>query len=142
RPAAEHPRVGGASERGFAPELEHWLELLAYQFERAGSQDRDKAIDYLRAAAAQAQARLANDQAAAFYRRALELAAAAAEPDPRLRCSLLIDLGDAERRSGQHAPRNTLLQAGATPVQLQDGDSPARAPIRPRPGPFRQARRA
>src|SRR5262249_60695056 len=82
-----------------------------------------------RPAARQAQRRLATDQAAAFSRRALELAAAAAEPDPRLRCSLLIDLGDAERRSGQHAARNTLLEAVDSAIELKDGDSAARAAI-------------
>jgi class 3 adenylate cyclase len=130
RRAVEHHRVGEAIERVYASELEPWLELLAYQFERAGSdEDHGKAIDYLRAAAAQAQARLAHDQAAAFYRRALDLAAAAAEPDPRLRCALLIDLGDAERRSGQHAARSTLLEAVDCALELSDGDSAARAVI-------------
>jgi len=129
RRTIEHHRVGAAIERVYSPELEPWLELLAYQFERGGSEDRDTAIDYLRAAAAQAQAKLANDQAAAFYRRALDLAAAAAEPDPHLRCSLLIDLGHAERRAGQHAAPSTMLESVDCAPELSDGESAARAAL-------------
>lgn len=130
RRAVEHHRVGEAIERVYASQLEPWLELLAYQFERANSDDdRQRAIVYLRAAAAQAQARLANDQAAALYRRAIQLAAQVAPPDPRLRCELLIDLGNAERRAGQPAARRTLLEAVDGALELSDGDSAARAAL-------------
>jgi class 3 adenylate cyclase len=128
RRAVEHHRVGEAIERVYASQLEPWLELLAYQFERANTDDdRQKAIVYLRAAAAQAQARLANDQAASLYRRALELTAHIASPDPHLRCELLIDLGNAERRAGQPAARRTLLEAVDCALELSDGDSASRA---------------
>ena len=101
-------RLANPSSACTASKLEPWLELLAYQFERANTDDdRQKAIAYLRAAAAQAQARLANDQAATLYRRALELAAQVVPPDPHLRCELLIDVGNAERgpASPRHAAR-------------------------------------
>jgi class 3 adenylate cyclase len=128
RRAVEHHQVGEAIERLYASKLEPWLELLAYQFERANTDDdRQKAIAYLRAAAAQAQARLANDQAATLYRRALDLAAQVVPPDPHLRCELLIDLGNAERRAGQPAARRTLLEAVDCALELSDGDSAARA---------------
>ncbi len=128
RRAVEHHQVGEAIERVYASKLEPWLELLAYQFERANTDDdRHKAIAYLGAAAAQAQARLANDQAATLYRRGLELAAQVVPPDPHLRCELLIDLGNAERRAGQPAARRTLLEAVDCALELSDGDSAARA---------------
>jgi hypothetical protein len=140
RRAVEHHRVGEAIERVYASELEPWLELLAYQFEHAHDDgDRQKAIAYLRAAAAHAQSSLANDQAAAFYRRALDLAAAATQPDPQLRCALLIDLGNAERRSGQHSARSTLLEAVDCALELSDGDSAARAVLGAGRGIFSQA---
>lgn len=140
RRAVEHHRVGEAIERLCASQREPWLELLAYQFEHAhGEESRQKAIDYLRAAAAQALARLAHDQAAAFYRRALDLAAGSAAPDPRLRCALLIDLGNAERRSGQQTARTTLFEALDCALELSDGDSAAHAVLGTGRGIFSQA---
>jgi class 3 adenylate cyclase len=126
--AVEHHRVGEAIERVYASQLEPWLELLAYQFEHGhDDEDRRKAIGYLRAAAAQAQQRLANDQAAALYRRALDLADHAEPPDPHLRCDLLIELGNAERRAGLARARRTLLEAVDSAITLSDGVSAARA---------------
>lgn len=128
RRAVEHHRVGEAIERVYASQLEPWLELLAYQFEHGhDDEDRRKAIGYLRAAATQAQRRLANDQAAALYRRALDLADHAEPPDPHLRCDLLIELGNAERRAGLSRARRTLLEAVDSAITMSDGASAARA---------------
>jgi class 3 adenylate cyclase len=128
RRAVEHHRVGEAIERVYASQPEPWLELLAYQFEHGhDDEDRRKAIVYLRAAAAQAQQRLANDQAAALYRRALDLADHAEPPDPHQRCDLLIELGNAERRAGLPRARRTLLEAVDSAITLSDGASAARA---------------
>jgi hypothetical protein len=128
RRAVEHHRVGEAIERIYASQPEPWLELLAYQFEHGhDDEDRRKAIGYLRAAAAQAQQRLANDQAAALYRRALDLADQAEPRDPHQRCDLLIELGNAERRAGLPRARRTLLEAVDSAITLSDGASAARA---------------
>jgi hypothetical protein len=130
RRAVEHHRVGEAIERVYASHPEPWLELLAYQFEHGhDDQDRQKAIGYLRAAAAQSQRRLANDQAAALYQRALYLADQAEPPDPHLHCDLLIELGNAERRAGLPRARRTLLEAVDSAIAMSDGASAARAAL-------------
>lgn len=128
RREVEHHRVGEAIERVYAAEPEPWLELLAYQFEHGhDDEDRRKAIGYLRAAGAQAQGRLANDQAAALYRRALNLAEHTHPAEPHLRCDLLIELGNAERRAGLPRARRTLLEAVDLAISMSDGASAARA---------------
>ncbi len=59
-----------------------------------------KAVGYARLAAEQASARLAYEDAAGHYERALAALDRGARPQPRVRCELLLGLGDARRRSG------------------------------------------
>jgi class 3 adenylate cyclase len=127
RRTGEHLRVGETIERVYASDLDPWLDVLAYQFEHCTQMaGPDRAIEYLRRAGRQAEGRLGHDDAAGFYRRALRVAESAAADD-RLRCELLIELGDAERRSGQQGARRTLLDATRRAIDLGDGTLATRA---------------
>jgi class 3 adenylate cyclase/tetratricopeptide (TPR) repeat protein len=140
RRTAEHLRVGETIERLYAADLGPWLEVLAHQFERCVQiTDRSRAIGYLRRAGRQAEASLGHDHAAAFYRRALQIAVSSPTVDDRLCCELLIEVGDAERRSGQKEARQTLLEATRRAIALGDGDLATRAVIGSGRGVFSRA---
>ena len=140
RRTAEHVRVGETIERVYAGDLTPWLEVLAYQFEQgAGISGPERAIDYLRQAGRHAEARLGHDHAVGFYRRALTLLESLAAADERLRCELLIELGDAERRSGQQVSRRTLLEATDRAIALADGGLATRAVLGSGRGIFTEA---
>ncbi|MGH9272434.1 MAG: hypothetical protein ACRDZ2_14295, partial [Ilumatobacteraceae bacterium] len=129
RRTSEHLRVGEAIERRHAADLTPWLDVLAYQFERcveiAGP---ERAIDYLRRAGRYAEVQRGNDHAAGFYRRALRLVEPSDDPaDRRLHCELMIELGDAERRSGQRLAGKTLLEATECAIAIGDDELATRA---------------
>lgn len=101
RPAAMrrcmlHRRVGEALEALFSENLEANAAELARHFLAAGTRDvAEKAIRYSIAAAEQATGRLAHEEAAAHYARALE------RTEPGLaHCELLLKVGKARFRSG------------------------------------------
>lgn len=79
----------------------------------AGERDRSQSLVAARAAGAEALAMLAPEDAANWFEWALHLARAAIDPDPRDVVTALIDLGDAERRSGVGTFREHLLEAAA-----------------------------
>src|SRR5204863_324026 len=67
-----HKRVGEALERAYAGRLEHRLGELAHHFlEAAPAGDPDRGVRYAVAAAEHASDRLAYDEAARMYERAL-----------------------------------------------------------------------
>ena len=126
RRVALHRRVAEAIEAAHAGALDDHLPQLAHHFARA--RDVDKAIEYASRAGDRALDQLAHDEAAAYYRQALELLDPAARPDGEARrCELLIALGEAQRRTGDPAYRQTLLDAAGLADHLGDGDALARA---------------
>jgi len=66
-----HRQVAEAWERLFPDRVVEQLGLLAYHWERAGEERR--AIEYLQRAGEQAAAQFANDEAVAYFSRALDL---------------------------------------------------------------------
>jgi class 3 adenylate cyclase/tetratricopeptide (TPR) repeat protein len=87
RRKALHRLVGAAIETLYADRLEEQYERLAYHFERAEAWDM--ALDYLHRSAQKAMAAFAPQQAAAFYDRAL---AVAAKPGQRVSVEQMIAL--------------------------------------------------
>jgi class 3 adenylate cyclase/tetratricopeptide (TPR) repeat protein len=110
-----HGRVGEALEAlyGQDPEPEHLAEL-AYHFLRAApGGDIDKAINYATRAAEHAANQMAHEEAARFYRMALEALDLKDRPDELLRCDLLLALCDAQSRAGEWKEVNTTAQQAA-----------------------------
>jgi tetratricopeptide (TPR) repeat protein len=109
-----HRRVAEAIEALHAPALADYLPDLAHHWARAASWGTEtaQAVAYAARAGDRALAQLAHDEAVGYYRQALELLEAAeGEPDEDRRLELLISLGEAQRRSGDPAYRQTLLHA-------------------------------
>lgn len=121
-----HQRIAEALEE--LPEGGATLGELAHHFLAAAPRgDGAKAVDYARRAAAQAMGKLAYEEAADLYSRALELIEM--EPsDDELRCELRLELGAAQTRAGRHAlARTTLTEAAEIARSLEDTDRLARA---------------
>ena len=91
------------------------------------SADTAKAIHYARRAAERALEQLAPDEAARWYRQALELHDQAPGGDRSERCDLLIGLGEAQRQVGDPEYRQTLLDAAELAEELGDTDRLCRA---------------
>jgi len=128
RRARVHRRVGVALE-----ELgdESQIGALALHFTRAADpEDAERAIRYGLRAGEQATAMLANEEAAAHYSRALEVLDRS-DPDAlRRRCDLLLELGEAQVRSGERPLAwATFREAAALAAELGDRGSLARAAI-------------
>jgi len=93
---------------------------LAHQFGRAGPAHRAKAVAYATRAGDHAATRLAHDQAAEWYERAIRLLNGTADADPGQRCELGIRLGEVQKSAGSPAYRETLLAAGRLAIDLGD----------------------
>jgi len=91
------------------------------------SADTAKAIHYARRAGERALGQLAPDEAARWYRQALELHDQAPAGDRSERCELLIGLGDAQCQTGNPEFRQTLLDAAGLAQELGDTDRLCRA---------------
>jgi hypothetical protein len=90
----------------------------------------DRAVDYATRAGDRALAQLAHDEAATYYRQAIELIdAAEGQAHHERRLELLIALGEAQRRAGDPAYRATLLAAAHLAQQQGDADALARAAL-------------
>jgi DNA-binding SARP family transcriptional activator len=128
RRARVHRRVGVALE-----ELgdESQIGALALHFTRAADpEDAERAIRYGLRAGEQATAMLANEEAAAHYARALEVLDRSDPEALRRRCDLLLELGEAQVRSGERPLAwATFREAAALAAELQDKGSLARAAI-------------
>jgi class 3 adenylate cyclase/tetratricopeptide (TPR) repeat protein len=130
RRVALHRRVAEAIEAVHAEALDDYLPALAHHWSRASTPaaDTTRAIDYATRAGHRALSQLANDEAATYYRQALDLLDAggdAAAGEARL--ELLICLGEAQRRAGDPASRQNLLGAVALANALGNADALARA---------------
>jgi class 3 adenylate cyclase len=137
---AMHRRVAEAIETLHAGRLDAQLPALAHHWARAAAPaaETDRAVSYAALAGDQAMAQLAHDEAAEYYRQALELVDAAPRPAAEgQRLELTIALGDALRRAGDPRYRETLLDAGRLAQALGDAPALARAALTNiRPGLF------
>lgn len=122
-----HRRIGEAIEAVHAGHLDPHVASLAHHFGRAAvaGGDAGKAAHYATQAGDRALAQLAHDEAAAYYGLALELLAPKADG----RLELLISLGEAQRRAGIPAHRETLLAAAGLARERGDADALARAAL-------------
>jgi class 3 adenylate cyclase len=128
RRARLHKRVAVALEEQCGDEPGERLgELAGHWAAAVVSADTAKAIHYARRAAERALAQLAPDEAARWYRQALDLYHQAPDGDRAERCELLIGLGEAQRQVGNPEHRQTLLDAAGLARQLGDTDRLARA---------------
>jgi DNA-binding CsgD family transcriptional regulator/tetratricopeptide (TPR) repeat protein len=127
-----HRRVAEAIEEIHAAHLDDYLPALARHYARASSPTTEtaKAVAYATRAADRALDLLAHDDAVAYYTQALELlevgGGTAGEP---ARVELLIALGEAQRRAGDPAHRQTLLDAARVAEQRREADALARAAL-------------
>ncbi len=134
-PSAErarlHRRIGEAIEARYGGDLDAHLSQLAYHFcEGAPSGGAERAIAYAQRAAERAAQVLAADEAAAHYRRALEVESLLVARDDRARCELLLGLGEAQVNAGQgQGGRETLRQAADLARRLGGGELLARAAL-------------
>ncbi|MGH9040974.1 MAG: ATP-binding protein [Acidimicrobiia bacterium] len=139
RRVALHRRVGEAIETLHVEALDDHLPALAHHWSRASAPVADavKAVDYSARAGDRALAQLANDEAVAYYGQAIELLDVAGGPtDDARRLELLISLGEAQRRSGDAAHRETLLEAVRLAGELGDAEAMARAALANNRGTF------
>ncbi len=119
-----HRRVAEAIESTYGARLDEHLPDLAHHYGLAAAGGNGaKAVAYAQQAGDRSLALLANDEAATYFRQALDLLDLAelddASCEPR-RCALTISLGDAQRRSGDVAHRQTLLDGAALARRLGD----------------------
>ncbi len=128
RRVLRHARVAEAIQTVHAGALEDHLPALAYHYALAAAPaaPRDKAVDFAARAGDRAAAQLAHDEAASYYRQALELLDVA---DEARHLELLLALGEAERRAGDARYRQTLLDATGLAKRLGDTDALARAAL-------------
>jgi hypothetical protein len=132
RRGALHGRVAEAIETVHAGRLDDHLPALAHHLARAltPSADPSRAVTYSRRAGDRALTQLAHDEAVTYYRQALDqLDAADGPPDDAQRLQLLISLGEAQRRAGDPAHRETLLDAAALAQERGDADALAQAAL-------------
>ena len=128
RRARLHKRVAEALEEQCGDEPGERLgELAGHWAAAVVSADSAKAIHYARRAAEHALEQLAPDEAARWYRQALELQDQAPGGDRSERCELLIGLGEAQRQVGNPSSRQMLLDAAQLARDLNDVDRLARA---------------
>jgi class 3 adenylate cyclase/tetratricopeptide (TPR) repeat protein len=132
RRLALHRRVAEAIERIHAATLDDHLSALAHHWARASvvAATTPKAVDYATRAGHRALAQLAHDEAVAYYQQALELLDSGQQAgDSRQRLDLLLALGVAQRRAGDPAHRNTLLQVAKLAKEAGDADRLAEAAL-------------
>jgi class 3 adenylate cyclase len=138
RRARLHRRVGEALEELTGANPETRIDELAHHWLAATQvSDQAKAIRYARQAGDRALANLAFEEAAAHYERALAVLEPRDQDGMRLRCDLLIALGDMQRRAGNPSYRETVAKAVEVARALGDGERLALAVLgHARPGGF------
>jgi hypothetical protein len=128
RRARLHQRVAEALEQRYGDEAGERLgELAGHWASAVVSTNTAKALHYAQLAAEHALAALAPDEAARWYRKALELYDQAPGGTASERCELLIGLGEAQRQIGNPEFRRTLLEAAELAQDLSDTDRLRRA---------------
>lgn len=125
-----HRRVAEVLEERVAKSGEDRVaELARHWYEGGGPDDWSRVLDHVCRAGERALDDLAPDEAERWYLRGLELIdrQAAAAPHGQLRAEVLIGLGEAQRRVGDPAFRQTLLAAADLARAVGDADRLARA---------------
>jgi tetratricopeptide (TPR) repeat protein len=125
-----HRRVGEALEAVFGEQLESRLTELAYHFlEAAPAGDVEHGLRYATTAAEHANARLAYEESARMYERALRVLHLL-PADRTRRCDLLLAAGEAHHRAGAHARANVAFrEAAAVARDLSSPDRLAQAAL-------------
>jgi tetratricopeptide (TPR) repeat protein len=132
-----HREAAEAIETIHHGSLDDHVSALAYHWARASAPvtDTTKAVGYARRAGDRALAQLAHDEAAAYYRSALDFLDAAGNPDEDARrLELLVSLGEAQGPAGDPGFRGTLLEAARLARDRGDADALARAALANRRG--------
>lgn len=112
RRARLHRKVGEALEELARDDPAARIDELAYHWlASAQVTDQRKAIDYARRAGEKALAKLAFEEAAAHFERALSVLQPQSHDEERLRCDLMLALTDAQRRAGNPSYRDTTAKA-------------------------------
>jgi DNA-binding SARP family transcriptional activator/tetratricopeptide (TPR) repeat protein len=107
-----HHRVAAALETLYGDDPGDRLGELAYHWAHASQPaNAAKAIEYALRAGDHALAKLAPDDAVAWYGQALELIDRQSRPDELAGCEALVRLGTAQRQAGDPRYRDTLLSA-------------------------------
>jgi tetratricopeptide (TPR) repeat protein len=117
-----HRLIAENLEQMSGDDAERVGELARHWVAATRPADLSKALQYVRRAAEAALVALAPDDAAGWYRQALELTATQSPPDRALRGELLVGLGTAQRQAGIPAYRDTLLEAADLARDLGDHD--------------------
>jgi tetratricopeptide (TPR) repeat protein len=122
RRARAHHKIAEVLEDlyGAAPET-HAAELARHFVAATKSVDGMKALTYSKLAGDQALAQFAPADALGWFSQALDLYSHV-PPDGSIHCDLLIGLGMAQRRTGDPAHRQTLLDAAAIAQSNGDGE--------------------
>jgi len=109
---------------------ERAAELAHHWFEAGPFGDPDRAVAWSRDAAARALERLAHEEAARLHRKALRALEWQPKADTSVRAELLLDLGEACKRSGDVAEaKKCFLEAGATGRELRSPQLLTRAAL-------------
>jgi class 3 adenylate cyclase len=132
RRVALHRQAAEAIEAVHATRLQDHLPALAHHYAQSAvpAADPAKAVDYARRAGDAALAQLAHDDAVRYYQQGLDLLhlSQVRDDDPQ-QIELLIALGEAQRRAGHPAHRQTLLDAAGGARRRNDADALARAAL-------------
>ncbi|HEY3019989.1 MAG TPA: protein kinase [Solirubrobacteraceae bacterium] len=125
-----HRRVGEALERVLAGRLEPHIAELAHHFlEAASAGDVERGLRYATAAAEHASTRLAHEEAAGIYERALTALDLVPASGAR-RCDLLLALGEAHHRAGAHGQARVAFRHAAEAArELSSPERLARAAL-------------
>jgi len=123
RRARLHRRVGEALEELTGANPETRIDELAHHWLAATQVgDQTKAIRYARQAGDRALANLAFEEAAAHFERALAVLEPRDEDGMRLRCDLMLALGDVQRRAGNPSYLETAAKAVDMARGVGDGE--------------------
>lgn len=126
-----HERAGLALEEVHRHDLlPHLSEIAHHLFEAAPAAGVERGIDYARRAAAHAATLLAYEEAIRFYAMAVRLSEMADHRDERLRCELLLGMGESQARAGDaSAAKASFLDAAAMARRIGLPESLARAAL-------------
>ncbi|HWC11474.1 MAG TPA: AAA family ATPase [Acidimicrobiales bacterium] len=127
-----HRRVAEALESTYAARLDDHLPALAHHYANAAIPvgASKKAVAFARQAGDRALVQLAHHDAITFFQQALDLLEISeGEPDLGERLEILIRLGEAQRRAGDPAHRDTLIAACRLARDRGDPEALARAAL-------------
>ena len=125
-----HLRVGEAIETVHALHLDEHMPALVHHWSRAAAPRAEtaRAVRYALRAGDLAQAQLAHQEAAGYYRQGLELLESG-DGDDAQRAQLLVLLGEAQHRMGDPGYRATVLEGARLAERIGDAYGLARAAL-------------